>query len=97
MLTDLLKSQMFNIMFSFAVGIGIIAILRPVCKGEACNQMKAPPIKEWDGYVYRMGSKCYEYKSDVIECPSNGGSIESFRSFSEFQGDFERRQSRLAY
>ena len=95
MLTDLLKSQMFNVMFSFAVGIGIIAILRPVCKGEACNQTKAPPIKDWDGYVYRMGSKCYEYKSDVVECPSAGGSIESFQS--EFKGDFERRKSRLAY
>jgi len=89
MLTDLLKSQMFNLIFSFALGLGIIAILRPVCKGENCNLIKAPPIKDWDGFVYRMGSKCYEYKSNITECPSEG-IIESFK------GNFEQRRSRLA-
>jgi hypothetical protein len=89
MLTDLLKSQMFNVIFSFAIGIGVIAILRPICKGDHCNQIKAPPIKDWDGFVYRMGAKCYEYKSTITECPSDGF-IESF------QGQFEQRKSRLA-
>jgi hypothetical protein len=89
MLTDLLKSQMFNVIFSFALGIGIIAILRPICKGDGCNQIKAPPLKEWDGFVYRMGAKCYEYKSNISECPSDGF-IESFSNY------FGQRKSRLA-
>jgi len=89
MLTDILKTQMFNIIFSFALGIGVIAILRPICKGDNCNLVKAPPLTEWDGFVYRMGSKCYEYKSNIIECPVDGF-IESF------QGQFEQRRSRLA-
>jgi len=89
MLTDLLKTQMFNIIFSFAIGIGIIAILRPICKGDSCNITKAPPLTEWDGFVYRMGAKCYEYKSNIIECPANGF-IESFVD------QFQQRRSRLA-
>jgi len=89
MLTDLLKSRMFNIIFSFAVGIGIIAILRPICKGDKCNITKAPPLTDWDGFVYRMGSKCYEYKSNIVECP-NDGFIESFTD------KFQQRRSLIA-
>ena len=89
MLSALLKSEMFNVIFSFALGLGIIAILRPICKGDHCDQVKAPPIKDWDGFVYRMGAKCYEYNSKITECPSEG-LIESFR------GEFEQRRSRLA-
>jgi hypothetical protein len=90
MLTDILKTQMFNIIFSFALGLGIIAILRPVCKGDDCNLVKAPPLKEWDGFVYRMGAKCYEYTSKIVDCPATEGLIESF------MGEFEHRRSRLA-
>jgi hypothetical protein len=93
MLTDLLKSQMFNVIFSFALGIGVIAILRPTCKGDQCNQTKAPPIKDWDGFVYRMGAKCYEYTSKIVECPVDKGSKELIESF---QGEFGQRKSRLA-
>jgi hypothetical protein len=77
---------MFNIIFSFAVGIGIIAILRPVCKGDTCNIIKAPPLTEWDGFIYRMGAKCYEYKSEIVECPKEGF-IEGF------EGAFAKRSS----
>ena len=78
MLTDFLKSKTFNIIFSFALGVGLIAILRPVCTGDSCKVTKAPAPSEWDGFVYRMGSKCYEYKSDIHECPQDSTAIESF-------------------
>lgn len=78
MLSDFLKSRMFNIIFSFALGIGLVAILRPVCTGDSCKVTKAPAPSEWDGFVYRMGSKCYEYKSSIVECPQDGSAIESF-------------------
>lgn len=87
MLTDLLKSQLFNVIFSFALGIGIIAILRPVCSGDSCKVLKAPAPTDWNGFVYRMGSKCYEYKSVITECPKDGF-VESFA------GEFSRRSSR---
>ncbi len=89
MLTKILKNPMFNIIFSFAIGIGIIAILRPVCKGDNCNIIKAPPLTDWDGFIYRMGAKCYEYKSNIVECP-NDGFIESFSD------KFQQRKSSLA-
>ena len=77
MLKDFLKSKMFNMVFSFAIGLGIIAILRPVCLGDSCKKVKAPNTVDWDGFVYRMGAKCYEYKSEIIDCPTEGY-VESF-------------------
>ena len=62
-LLELLKDERFNIFFSFILGIGIIAILRPVCTGNECNTVKAPSEKDFDKYVYRMGQgKCFEFK-----------------------------------
>jgi hypothetical protein len=86
MLSDLLKSKLFNVVFSFALGLGLAAIFRPVCKGDDCKKVKAPPSKDWDGYVYRMGAKCYEYKSEIVECPKEGF-IEGF------EGAFAKRSS----
>jgi hypothetical protein len=79
MLTDLLKSKMFNVIFSVVLGIGLICLFRPQCKGDDCKQTKAPPITEWDGMTYRMGSKCYTYTSEITECPTQGV-IESFET-----------------
>ena len=86
MLTDLLKSKLFNVVFSVALGVGIICILRPHCQGDACKQIKAPPTGDWNGMTYRMGSKCYTYSSDIIECPKEGV-IESF------EAQFRHRES----
>lgn len=78
-LDNILKNPLFNIAFSFLLGVGIIAIFRPMCKGAECEILKAPPVKEWDGNVYRIGGKCWEFKSSTVECPSAGGAVESFR------------------
>jgi hypothetical protein len=88
MLTDILKNKMFNLVFSFALGVGIAAIFRPICQGGSCNVVKAPPTSDWDGYVYRMGAKCYEYKSEIVQCPKEGF-IEGFGS------DFASRPSSI--
>ena len=85
-LQDILKSPLFNTSFSFILGIGLIAILRPLCKGNACNIFKAPPVKEWDGIVYRIGEECYEYSTKSVKCPGSG-EIEAFKD------DFNRRES----
>ena len=90
-----MKKPLFNIMFSFLLGIGLIAIFRPMCKDESgnskeCSKNKAPPVKDWDNAVYRVGSKCYEYKTNIVECPKNN------RDYIEaFQMDFQQRSSHL--
>ncbi len=82
MLGDLMKSEWFHAVFSLLLGIGIVAIVRPTCTGDKCNVTKAPPPSDWNGYVYQMGAKCYEYKTSVIDCPKagQGVAIESFAS-----------------
>jgi len=76
---DLLNDKRFNIFFSFILGIGIICMFRPMCNGSECNVNRAPSEKDFDKYVYRMGGgTCYEFKSEIVECPSSG-TIEAFR------------------
>jgi hypothetical protein len=88
MLTDILKSKMFNVIFSVALGIGLVCLFRSQCKGDDCKQIKAPPITEWDGMTYRMGAKCYTYNSEIIDCPAEGA-IESF------ENQFRNRESAI--
>jgi len=78
-LQKLLRDENFNMLFSFLLGLGIICIIRPVCKGAECSTIKPPVDKDFDKYVYRMGDgKCYEFKTEMVSCPSSGV-IEGFR------------------
>jgi len=78
-LPEILKDTRFNTFFSFVLGIGLICILRPQCSGTDCNVNKAPAEKDFDKYVYRMGSNaCYEFKTEIIKCPPSGA-IEAFQ------------------
>lgn len=79
-LQKLLHDNNFNVFFSLVVGIGLICILRPMCTGKDCVISKPPSEKDFDKYVYRMGgSSCYEFKTEVVECPASGV-IEAFES-----------------
>jgi hypothetical protein len=99
-IANFLNDKRFNMFFSFMLGVGIICIIRPICSGSDCSITKPPTDKEFDKYVYKMsGNKCYEFKSEVIECP-NSGTIEAFREcpLSEtknepFRDQFTRRNS----
>lgn len=77
MIWDILKSKGFNKVFSFLLGLGLIAILRPVCKGDACITLKAPPANEVNKATYQLGNKCYQFRVENTECPQNGV-IEAF-------------------
>lgn len=82
--SKILNTETFAIMFSFVVGAGIVAIARPLCKGETCTLKKAPPIKDWDNSVYRIGNKCYEYKATPVQCPNQSeASQEIYESFTQ--------------
>jgi len=76
----LLKNPHFNIFFSVLVGIGLICMIRPQCKGTDCTINKPPVEEDFDKYVYRMeGGKCYEFKTEIIACPASGA-VEAFSS-----------------
>lgn len=96
---DLMKDKRFDLFFSFVLGIGLVCIFRPMCTGSECTVSKAPTDQNFDKYVYRMGGgKCYEFKSEIVECPSSG-TIEAFRECSTmtnnepFRDQFSRRAS----
>ena len=77
-LLHILQDKKFNTLFSFVLGLGIVCIMRPICKGTDCQINKAPQDPEFDKYVYRMGSKCYEFKTKITPCPPSGA-IEAFK------------------
>lgn len=74
-----LNDERFNVFFSVVLGIGLVCLIRPICSGSDCNITKPPSESDFDKFVYRMsGGKCYEFKSEIVECPSSG-TIEAFR------------------
>lgn len=54
-------------LFSFLVGVFIILILRPICKGDDCINYVTPEVKEIESSTYQLGSKCYQFKSSVLD------------------------------
>jgi hypothetical protein len=78
MIWDLLKSKKFNFVFSFLLGLGLAAILRPACKGDQCLLMKAPPVHEVEKTTYQLGSKCFQFGLENRDCPNKGKIVEAF-------------------
>ena len=78
---EILKTEKFAFLFSFIVGFGLIAILIPVCKGEQCFVQKAPLVSDMKNSTYKIGSKCYQFRPEPMECPVDGV-IEAFRIWS---------------
>jgi hypothetical protein len=73
-----LQDKRFDIFFSVILGIGIICMIRPVCEGNDCTLRKAPQEKDFDKFVYRMGRKCYQFKTKIVSCPASGA-VEAFQ------------------
>jgi hypothetical protein len=78
MIWDFMKSKQFNTVFSFIIGLGLAAILRPACKGDQCLTMKAPPVHEVEKTTYQLGTKCFQFKLESTDCPTSGKIIEAF-------------------
>lgn len=75
---EVLKTEKFAILFSFIIGFGIVAVAYPVCKGDDCFVKKAPSVSEMKTSTFRIGAKCYQFRSKVQECPASGV-IEAFQ------------------
>ena len=78
MIWDFMKSKQFNLIFSFLLGLGLAAILRPACKGDQCVRSKAPPLTDTKDVTFQLGNKCYQFSVENTECPTQGV-IEAFQ------------------
>jgi hypothetical protein len=67
-----LKSEGFKVIGSAILGLGLMAVLKPMCKGPNCIVQKAPSVEEVTRSTYQVGSKCYQFKTSQINCPSKG-------------------------
>lgn len=74
---EFLKTKEFSYVFSFILGLGLMALFRPICQGEKCLIQKAPSVDEVNRTTYQLGSKCYQFRSVAIDCPKDG-IIEAF-------------------
>ena len=72
MLIDILKDKKFDYAFSFLLGIFIIICIRPTCKGNACFNLKAPPLPEVKENAYKIGDRCYKFVPHEADCPITG-------------------------
>jgi hypothetical protein len=69
---EFLRSKHFDTIFSFVIGLGLMALLRPLCHGPECIVQKAPPLEEVNKSTYQLGSKCYQFRSLPVDCPKEG-------------------------
>lgn len=78
-ISKIFKNPYFNTVFSFILGLGLVIIARPVCKGSNCIKEKAPKPTDWNNSVYQFGASCHKYSTVVVDCPSEGY-VEPFAS-----------------
>ena len=79
MISDLLHKPMFGMIISFMLGLAIVMVISPICKGSECMIVKAPPVNEVNKTVYHIASKCYKFEAYGVDCPEKGV-IEAFEN-----------------
>jgi hypothetical protein len=78
MISKALHSPIFGMMVSFMLGLAIVVVAAPICRGKDCMIVKAPPLHEVNNTVYHIASKCYKFEAVPMECPEQGV-IEAFK------------------
>jgi hypothetical protein len=82
MLSDIVNDPKFKTAFSVILGFAIATLFRPLCVSQGgtaqCRDYKAPDVKEMTDHVYRIGAKCYSFKSHVVDCGNKAQVIEAF-------------------
>jgi len=61
---------------SALIGFGIAAMFRPLCKGPDCVILRGPPVSDMRNAVFQFGSKCVEFKTKTVECPSKQSNVQ---------------------
>lgn len=67
-LDKFINSKEGKYLMSILLGLGLASLFRTICKGSKCNIVKAPPMEEIDGQIYKFDEKCYEIKTNPIKC-----------------------------
>jgi hypothetical protein len=79
MIVDALKNPIFGSIISFMLGLAIVVIVAPICRGRDCMVVKAPPIHEVQDSIYHIASKCYKFETVQMDCPAEGV-VEAFEN-----------------
>jgi hypothetical protein len=77
MISKALHSPIFGMMVSFMLGLAIVVVAAPICRGKDCMIVKAPPLHEVNHTIYHIASKCYKFDAVAMDCPEQGV-IEAF-------------------
>ena len=48
-----LNDKRFDVFFSLMLGMGLVALFRPICSGLECNITKPPTENDFDKHVYQ--------------------------------------------
>ena len=79
MIGEILHTKVFGVMVSFMLGIAIVMVVTPMCRGKDCMIVKAPPLHEVNKAIYHIASKCYKFEAVPMDCPASGA-IEAFQN-----------------
>ena len=79
MISDVLNKPVFGVMVSFMLGLAIVMVVTPMCRGRDCMIVKAPPLHEVNHSVYHIATKCYTFEAVPMDCPASGA-IEAFEN-----------------
>jgi len=79
MITSVLHKPAFGIMISFMLGLAIVMVVSPICRGKDCMIVKAPPLHEVNKTIYNIATKCYKFDAVPMECPASGV-VEAFEN-----------------
>jgi hypothetical protein len=76
---EFLRSEIFNTVASFLVGVAIVSLLKPKPKDDDLRTLKAPPYDEIKTTTYQVGGgSCWKFRAETTTCPATGV-IEPFR------------------
>ncbi len=70
---EFLRSEIFNTVASFLVGVAIMSLLKPKPKDDELRILKAPPYDEVKTTTYQISTgACWKFRAETVGCPTSG-------------------------
>jgi hypothetical protein len=73
-----------QVLVSALFGLALATLFRRVCKDGQCRVLRAAPLADIEGRVFRAGEHCYRYTAYPVQCRGRtaGGQVvvERFRA-----------------
>jgi len=66
-----LANKNVGVLISCVFGFGLAALFRPMCRGPDCVVLRGPPVSQIRDAIFQIGSKCHEFKTKAVECPTD--------------------------